>query len=86
MSEKLDKKTVDAIGRCLRKYLDVENDAHYMFLLNDKAKAYSYINYDESVVKQYDDICSEIEKVKDLYHKANDLLDELVRFAREAAE
>ena len=48
MSEKLDKKTADAIGRCLRKYLDVENDTHYMFLLNDKAKAYSCINYDLS--------------------------------------
>ena len=81
----MDTETVDAIGRLLHKMIDVESDADYMFLLNDRAKADMYQDDCDQDREIYKDICKRIEKKESHFKKVHELLDELLSHARKTA-
>ena len=79
----MDTETVDSIGRLLHTMIDVESDADYMFLRNDRARA--EMHYDDcDGIKLYKDICKKIEKKEWHFKEVHRLLDELLSHAREA--
>tara|TARA_R100000734_G_C3237436_1_gene43250 strand:- start:258 stop:506 length:249 start_codon:yes stop_codon:yes gene_type:complete len=82
----MDTETVDAIGRLLHTMIDVDSDADYMFLLNDKAKAVMYQDDCDEDREIYKDICKRIEKKEWHFKEVHRLLDELLSHAREAAK
>lgn len=81
----MDRKTVDAIGRLLHTIIDVESDADYMFLLNDRAKAVMHQNDCDEDREIYKDICKKIKKKEKHFKEVHNLLDELLSHARETA-
>ena len=85
MSNKMDKKTIDKTADLIKRYLDVNQNSNYEWLLNDRACWQGNIQCEEDEV-QYKKVLKDISRMETHYKSLNVFFDQIVKQARETAK